>query len=62
MGLIYNAALENSLILRFMDYRPLNAPLPVFFPFVDASKIKSPFFRNRIVATKSTNRDSPTLN
>ncbi len=36
MGLIYHAALENSLIICFMDSRLWNAPLPVFFRLVDA--------------------------
>ncbi len=40
MGLIYHAALENSLIMCFMDSCLWNAPLPVFFRLVDASKMK----------------------
>ncbi len=57
MGLIYHAALENSLIICFMDSRLWNAPLLVFFRLVDASKIFK-IFKNRLV---TTNRDSPTL-
>ncbi len=49
MGLIYHAALENSLIMCFMDSRPWNAPLPVFFRLVDASKLKSRILKNQIV-------------
>ncbi len=51
MGLIYHAALENSLIMCFMDSSPWNAPLPVFFWLVDVSKITSVTFK------KSTSRD-----
>ncbi len=39
MGLIYHAALENSLILCFMDSRPWNVPLLVFVLLVDESKM-----------------------
>ncbi len=56
MGLIYHAALENSLIMCFIDSRLWNAPLPVFFRLVDSSKMKSTFFTNRLV---TKNRDSP---
>ncbi len=59
MVLIYHAALENSLIICFMDSRPGNAPLPVFCRLVDVSKIKSTIVKNQLVAT---NRDSPKLN
>ncbi len=48
MGLIYHAALENSLIMCFMDFRPWNMPLPVFFRLVDASKMKLRIFKNRL--------------
>ncbi len=58
MGLIYHAALENSLIICFMDSRLWNAQLPVVHRLVDLSKIKSTIFLNVLVAT---NRDSPTL-
>ncbi len=58
MGVIYHAALENSLIMCFMDSRPWNAPLPVFCRLVDTSKMKSMIFKSRL---KSTNCDSPSL-
>ncbi len=51
MGLIYHAALENRLIICFMDSRPWNASLPVFCRLVDVSKIKSTIFTNRRIAT-----------
>ncbi len=51
MGLIYHAALENSLIKWFMDSRLWNAPLRVFCRLVDMSKRKSTIFLNRLVAT-----------
>ncbi len=59
MGLIYHAALENSLIMCFMDSRLWNAPLPVFGRLVNASKMKSRIFKNRNSRIKATNRDSP---
>ncbi len=52
MGLKYHAALENSLIISFMDSR--HAPLPVFCGLVDASKMKSTICKNRLVATNRT--------
>ncbi len=39
MGLINHAALENSLIMCFMDSYLWNAPRLVFYQLVDASKI-----------------------
>ncbi len=45
MGLIYHAALENSLIVCFMDSRP------VFCRLVNTSKIKLTIFKNRLVDT-----------
>ncbi len=51
MGFIYHAALKNSLIICFMDFRLWNAPLSVFWRFVDTSKIKWTIFQNRRIAT-----------
>ncbi len=51
MGLIYCAALENSLIMCFMDSRLWNTPLTVFFRLVDAGKIKLLVASNRRIAT-----------
>ncbi len=50
MGLIYHAALENSLIMCLMDSHPF-APLPVFCQLVDVNKMKSTIFNNRLVVT-----------
>ncbi len=44
MGLTRHAALENGLIMRFIDYRPWNAPLLVFCQLLDMGKMLFFFF------------------
>ncbi len=51
MGLIYHAALENSLIMCFISFIILNTTSGIY-----SSKIKSTIF------FKSTNRDNPSWN
>ncbi len=51
MGLIYHAALENSLIMFYGFSSVKKAPFPVFCRFVDVSKIKLTIFLNQLVAT-----------
>ncbi len=63
MGLIYHAALENGLIMRFMILmRAWNAPIPVFCQLLDIGKMQLRIFLNSSTLIESMNHDSPNRN